>query len=281
MYYQDIIFLTNWLGNTPCSIAAIIAIGFVSGILSSFLGIGGGFIFTPFFHAILRLPAIEAVATSMAHIPLTMSSATIRYARFIDYKYSILILAGALPSVHATAYYWNLFNESRISQIIIFHYTNLADIITAGLFTLLLTIQLLLPADKLFKNENKSIKIRNKPLILVCTGIIMGIFSALLGIGGGFIIVPVLVYVLDTESLHATATSVFSILITSIIASVQYIHLNQVHLLLSLLAGTGGVAGAQLGSRLAIRVPKEKHKIYLRVFHLTILVFYLTLRILF
>ena len=79
MLESSLAVLENFPAGVPGGVLLIAATGFFTGILASAMGVGGGFIFTPFFHGVIGLGGVQAVATSMGQIPITSLSAVYRY----------------------------------------------------------------------------------------------------------------------------------------------------------------------------------------------------------
>ncbi|MCF8012181.1 MAG: sulfite exporter TauE/SafE family protein [Clostridiales bacterium] len=89
---------------------------------------------------------------------------------------------------------------------------------------------------------------------LILLGILIGILASFTGLGGGFLVVPLLI-MMGYESYRAVGTSFLSIFIISVSALIAHSGLNHVDIRLGVLLGIGGIIGAQLGSRMVEQVP--------------------------
>jgi len=229
---------------------------FVVGIASSALGIGGGFITTPS----LILIGIEpgyAIGTVLIMIIFTSLSATLAYSRkkdLIEYKTGILT---ALFTV------FGAIAGSLIS-------TELADK-APDVFRLVFAIFLIPVAIKMIvfpkEKKQKNIEIeeieQNEKMIfgfeqreILCAvlGLVAGMASGLLGIGGGVVMVPILVHIGKLSMHKAVATSMFIMIFTSIAGASIKITSGQVHPDLAIFLILGIILGAQIGPRLVKRI---------------------------
>jgi len=103
--------------------------------------------------------------------------------------------------------------------------------------------------------------------IIPCAiGMVGGLLVSILGVGGGFLLVPAMIYILGMPTLLVAGTSLFQILITTVIATIMHAVANQtVDLVLAMLLIAGGVIGAQVGARTAKRISGVYARIFLAV----------------
>jgi hypothetical protein len=96
-------------------------------------------------------------------------------------------------------------------------------------------------------------------LLPIAIGFIVGFLSAIMGVGGGFIMVPAMIYLLGMPTITVIGTSLFQIIfVTANVTFLQAAHNHTVDVVLALILLTGGVVGAQFGSRFAGRLPGEQ-----------------------
>ncbi len=254
-------------------IISVLFVGFFVGYLSSFLGVGGGFIYTPFFHTFFHLTAVQAVAVSLAQMPLSSLSGLIVYIKNgkVQFKEGFLLLVTSIPSGLWIAYKFGRFEETELGRKIVFGMP-ISELLYLFIFTFFLSslgvwniisarrkkYQQELNVDKKNKKENLEVgfetnKDKTKSILfLLIAGIAFGTTSSLLGIGGGFLAVPLFVYYFKMEPVEAVATSFLGIFFTSFGTSFLLYSQGKLHLELALVGTIGGFLGARLGSLKAI-----------------------------
>ncbi len=241
------------------------AVGFLSGLF----GIGGGFLLTPLL-IFSGIPPIVAVATVTAQVVASSTSGALSYwrRRLIDVKLAVVLaLAGIVGSAIGVALFALLRNLGQIDLIVALCYVTLLGsvgglmlwesaraIINARLGR---PAQLSRPTRRGFI-QSLPLKMRFKRSRLVVSvipiaalGIVTGILGALLGIGGGFIIVPALIYLLRVPGSVVVGTSLVQIIGTMGVATILHAMTNQsVDVILAIILMVGGVIGAQFGARI-------------------------------
>lgn len=237
------------------AVALVVGLGFVVGMVSAAFGVGGGFVITPFCHAVLGMPAPLAVATSMGQIPLLSASGTWRYLRAgsVDFRRALLLLVGALPSAQVVA--WWLGRQSPDHWPVVYANQTLPDLLLLAFFTLCIGgLGVYNLWAGLRRDRNVAPRSRDPlgPTGLILWGLVFGSMSALLGIGGGFFAVPVFTYLCGMTPVQAVATSLFAVLVTSAITTAHYLWLGQIHFAISLVIAAGSIVGARIGAGMAL-----------------------------
>ncbi|TGK82147.1 sulfite exporter TauE/SafE family protein [Leptospira noumeaensis] len=99
-------------------IIVVFAVGFFVGYLASFLGLGGGFIYTPFFHSFFHLTAVQAVAVSLAQMPVSSLSGLVVYYKNnkIRWKQGFLLLCTSIPTAQYTGYKFGRFEDTELGK---------------------------------------------------------------------------------------------------------------------------------------------------------------------
>lgn len=99
-------------------IIVVFGVGFFVGYLASFLGLGGGFIYTPFFHSFFHLTAVQAVAVSLAQMPVSALSGLVVYHKNnkIRWKQGFLLLCTSIPAAQYTAYKFGRFEDTELGK---------------------------------------------------------------------------------------------------------------------------------------------------------------------
>jgi uncharacterized membrane protein YfcA len=111
------------------------------------------------------------------------------------------------------------------------------------------------------------------PIVPVFLGVVMGVLAAIMGVGGGFIMVPVMVYLLRMPMHVVVGTSLFQVLFTCIDVTIMQAYSNRtVDFVLALLLLIGSVLGAQVGARLSTRLKDDQLKIFLASLVLLVMV---------
>ncbi|MEM2210412.1 MAG: sulfite exporter TauE/SafE family protein [Nitrososphaerales archaeon] len=251
-------------------ILTIIAI--MMGILSSIIGVGGGFIMVPLLILIYNLKAHIAIGTSIVTVFFTAISATIVYfkQKRIDWKLGALTAILTIPTAYLGAYATKFFDSRTLSGIfgIVLALVGLRIILGSGF--------LLKRKEKTHKNQvmlkTNNLKGWHRKLIdasgvvfdynvNLTLGLLLlplcGFASGFLGVGGGTMIVPVYVIVMNIPIHLAVATSLFAMIFTSTSGAWAHILLNNVSLEYAIPLIIGMVTGAQIGTRIAKRLKSK------------------------
>ena len=224
--------------------------GVFSGVLSGLLGIGGGFIIVSLLVA-LGYPPIQAVATSSLVIVLSSSTGSFYNWRsgYLDLKRVIYI---AIPAIVA-------------AQLGVFAAVKIADYVLLIIFSIFLVTNIFLIQlrKRLIATNKKSTNILNPTVSRIATGTIAGFLSGLLGVGGGAIMVPLQMLLLNEDIKVAIRTSLGVIVAATISSCIVHATQGNVLYLEGLTLGAGGMIGSQLGTRV---LPKLADSLVSRIF---------------
>lgn len=273
-------------------IIVVFGVGFFVGYLASFLGLGGGFIYTPFFHSFFHLTAVQAVAVSLAQMPVSSLSGLFVYYKNnkIRWKQGFFLLVTSIPSAQYTAYKFGRFEDTDFGKQLYFGIP-LSEFIYLIVFTFflgILAIYNLITALKRRRkyyqsftekppniNHAESFSFSTKSILIVLfTGIFFGLFSSLFGIGGGFLAVPLFVYYFRMSPVEAVATSFLGIFLTSFGTSVLFFMQGKLHLELALVGSFGGIFGARIGSLKAVNAKPYSILLVTAIFQFLVVVWY-------
>jgi uncharacterized membrane protein YfcA len=255
-----------------------LAVGFISGMF----GIGGGFLMTPLLIFLGISPAV-AVASVTGHIAASSMSGAISYwhRKAIDLALAFMLLAGGIIG---TAFGVWLFTTLRaIGQLDItigLSYVLLLGIVGALMVTESVRailrarqgkpVELRKPGSHTWihglplKLRFKRSRIYVSAIPVLGIGFIIGFVGAVMGIGGGFLLVPMLIYVLRVPTATVIGTSMVLTLVTMASATVMHAAVNHlVDALLALFLMVGGVIGAQFGARAGQKMSGERLRLLL------------------
>jgi uncharacterized membrane protein YfcA len=260
----------------------IVVLGFLVGVLSGMFGVGGGFLTTPLL-IFYGIPPTVAVASAATQITGASVSGVMVHMRRggVDLKMGMVMIAGGLfGSVVGAALFRLLQSSGQIDVVIGFLYV----IILAWIGGLMLKDALVAlgyvhaPPPKEQPRHNRwvaSLPLRWRfyssglylsPLAPFVLGFAAGTLTVLLGIGGGFILVPAMIYVLGMAARVVVGTSLVMILaVTAVTTMVHALTTQSVDVVLATLLLLGGVIGAQYGALFTLRVKPDLLRLALSV----------------
>lgn len=255
----------------------LVMLGALVGFISGLFGIGGGFLMAPVL-VFLGIPPTVAVASQASHVVASSTSGVVRYSgmKAVDYRIGgVMALGGALGALMGV----ELFRYLRLlgqADLVV----SLAYLIFLGSIGGMMLYESLTQILHRVRGETPPRKERRRPLWLYGLpfrmrfprsglyisaippfglGVFAGVLSAIMGVGGGFILVPAMLYVLRMRANVVVGTSLFQIIITTAITTVLQAGRNQtVDIVLSTILLLGGVVGAQYGAKLSGRFRAEE-----------------------
>lgn len=264
------------IAEIPVDILLIIGIGASIGFISGLLGVGGGFLLTPLL-IFVGIPTTIAVGTAAAQVVASSSSAALAYwrRRMIDLRLAmVLIVGGSLGSVVGVFSFRLLRDSGQLDLIIAVSYAVLLGLVGGAMLVesvrAIMTARRGQPmplredqrsgwAQRLpFRMRFRVSRLHISVIPLVGLGFAIGVLGAFLGIGGGFLVVPALIYFFRIPTSVVIGTSLLQIVGTMTVATVLHAVANQgVDAILALLLILGGVIGAQFGARSALFLKGE------------------------
>lgn len=255
---------------------AVLAIGAVVGFISGMFGVSGGFLLTPVL-IFYGIPSPVAVATTASHMTASsMAGAIAQWKKSaIDFKMAGVMLIGGFVGTWLGVWLFALMRRTGQTEIIV----------SAGYVVLLGTIGGLMlneslrairaaQTGKLVSGHGPhqhnwihrlplKVRFRQSRLYIsvippILLGFAVGILSAILGVGGGFMLVPAMIYLLRMPTNVVIGTSLAQILcVTAVTTVLQSVQNYTVDIMLALFLILGGVIGAQLGTRIGARLRGE------------------------
>ena len=260
----------------------LIGLGAAVGFISGMFGIGGGFLMTPVL-ILIGIPGPVAVASLASHVAASSTSSVISYsrARAVDFRMGgVLAAGGAVGSFAGVEVFRWLRLMGQADLVVTLAYFLFLGVI--GGLMLLESVQTLMRRRRGDHSEPRRDKrppwLYGLPLKVrfprsklyisvippVALGVFVGLLSAIMGVGGGFILVPAMVYLLRMPAGVVVGTSLFQIIITTSLTSILQAGRNQtVDIVLSTLLLIGGVVGAQAGAKTSSRFRPEELRVIL------------------
>jgi uncharacterized membrane protein YfcA len=254
----------------------LLGMGGAVGFLSGLFGVGGGFLMTPLLIFIGVSPAV-AVASEANQVVAASASGVLAHMRrgHVDFKMGGVLLAGGLIGSSFGVWLYSILRAmGQLDLVISLSYVAFLGII--GTLMLAESVRAILrrrrPGAQLRKLHQHTwlhglplkIRFRKSKLYIsailpLAIGFFVGILSAIMGVGGGFIMVPAMIYLLGMPTITVVGTSLFQIIfVTANVTFLQAVNNQTVDVVLALVLLTGGVIGAQIGSRFAGRLPGEQ-----------------------
>lgn len=220
------------------------AIGSVGGFFSGFLGIGGGVILLPLMVYLARIPIKEATSISMWFVIFSSISGIVAHKKLgnIDLEIGLWLSGGSVVgSIIGTRV--ASISSDRILQIVFI------GVLLAA------SVMLLVPSLEYETGVNLTEYQHNKKIFGLPIGLVQGVLTGILGIGGGFIIVPLMICVLRMKTIKAVGTSLLVMFLSAIVALVSKAMMNEFAWPgAAWMIILGGIIFAQLGSRVASEV---------------------------
>ncbi|WP_170551585.1 sulfite exporter TauE/SafE family protein [Ruegeria atlantica] len=259
----------------------LLGLGGMVGILSGMFGVGGGFLMTPLLFFIGIPPAV-AVATEANQIVASSFSGVLAHFRrkTVDLKMGTVLLIGGLMGAALGVVVFNYLKSLGQVDLLV----TLCYVVFLGVVGGLMFIESLRALRKAKKGGGAPTKRRQRgwvhampfkmrfrtsglyisviPPILV--GLCVGVLAAIMGVGGGFIMVPAMIYLLGMPTKVVVGTSLFQIIFVTGFTTMLHATTNYtVDVVLAVLLLVGGVVGAQIGTVIGAKMPAEQLRVLL------------------
>ncbi|MEL7026729.1 MAG: sulfite exporter TauE/SafE family protein [Pseudomonadota bacterium] len=265
----------------------LLGLGGLVGVLSGMFGVGGGFLMTPLLFFIGIPPAV-AVATEANQIVASSFSGALAHLKrkSVDLKMGTVLLIGGLIGAALGVQIFNtLKGLGQVDLLVRLSYVVFLGVIGALMFVeSLRAIQRSRRSDGPPKRRKHGLvhalpfkmRFRTSGLYIsvippVLVGIFVGILAAIMGVGGGFIMVPAMIYLLGMPTKVVVGTSLFQIIFVTGFTTLLHATTNfTVDIVLAVLLLVGGVIGAQVGTRIGARMKAEQLRILLAIMVLAV-----------
>jgi len=276
------------IAKVSVNIIAIFSLSGIVGILSGLFGVGGGFLMTPFL-IFLGVPPTYAVANEANNILATsVSGSTTHYLKnTLDYKMGMMIvIGGAVGTILGIITFTYFKDIGKIDIVISLAYMYILAIIGTAML-----VEGLGEIDRARKKLNIKKKlhvhywIHGLPLRMrfhksklyesaftpIIIGLIVGFIAAIMGIGGAFILVPAMIYIIGMPTKLIPGTSLFvTIFISAIVTVLHAFNYGSIDLILVFMLVTGSIIGVQCGQKLGEFTDSTQLKTLLAILLLTV-----------
>ncbi len=280
------------IAGNSVNVLFIFSVGIAVGLLSGIFGVGGGFLMTPLL-IMLGIPPTVAAASDSNQIVGASTSGTLAHYRLgnVDFKMGLLLLVGGVGGGAVGVQIIKILRASGNADFLI----NITYVIMLGFVGGYMFIESLQSLKKrqvvhtpTRKKESGYARLIKKlpyqttfvksgievslflPLIL---GTLVGILSAIMGVGGGFIMVPVMVYLLRMPMHVVVGTTLFQILFTCMGVTIMQASTNHtVDFVLAVILLAGSTLGAQIGAKISRKIAGDQLKILLATLVLLVMV---------
>lgn len=265
----------------------LLGLGGIVGILSGMFGVGGGFLMTPLLFFIGIPPAV-AVATEAVQIVASSFSGVLAHLRrkSVDLRMGTVLLVGGLIGAALGVVLFNYLKSLGQVDLLV----KLCYVVFLGIIGGLMFVESwrairrsktpgappvrrkhglvhALPLKMKFRVSGLYISVI--PPLLV--GLCVGILAAIMGVGGGFIMVPAMIYLLGMPTKVVIGTSLFQIIFVTAFTTMLHATTNfTVDVVLAVLLLVGGVIGAQIGTRIGVKMKAEQLRILLAMMVLAV-----------
>ncbi|MBM3502447.1 MAG: sulfite exporter TauE/SafE family protein [Alphaproteobacteria bacterium] len=275
------------IAEISINVLLILGLGGGVGFLSGMFGVGGGFMMTPLL-IFIGVPPAVAVASEAAQIVASSVSGVLAHWRRknVDFKMGLVLTVGGFAGSTVGAFLFKYLRQiGQVDLVIAVSFVVLLGIVGGlmlqeSLRTLFRKAQQTQRrkahthywAHRLpFKMRFHRSKLYTSILPPIAIGFFIGILAAIMGVGGGFIMVPAMIYLLGMPTAVVVGTSLFQIIfVTANVTVMHSINTQTVDIVLALLLVAGGVIGAQLGVRVGARLRGEQLRALLAVIVLAV-----------
>jgi len=265
------------IAETSVNIFLLLGLGGLVGFLSGMFGVGGGFLMTPLL-IFVGIPPTVAVASEANQILASSISGGVAHfqKRGVDIRMGCVLLAGGLLGSAVGVQLYAVMREIGQIDLMI----SLCYVVFLGVIGLLMMIESIraiharqigrhIPARRPgqhnwihglpFKMRFKVSHLYTSIIPPILIGFFVGILAAIMGVGGGFIMVPAMIYLLRMPTNVVIGTSLFQIIFVSAAVTIMHAVKNQtVDVVLATILIIGGVVGAQIGARLGQKLRGEQ-----------------------
>ena len=276
------------IAEVSVNIFIILLLSFVVGFLSGLFGVGGGFLMTPFL-IFLGIPPIYAVANEANNILASSTSGSLThwFKNTLDYKMGFMIVLGGIVGTIIGIFTFTYFKEiGKINLIISLAYMYV--LATIGTLMLIEGVAAIDRARKKiflkkklhshywihglpFRMRFKKSKLYESALAPIVLGLIVGFIASIMGVGGAFLLIPAMIYVIGMPTKLVPGTSLFvTIFITAIVTILHAFNYQSIDLILVIILIFGSIIGIQLGIKVGEYLDATELKTLMAILFLSV-----------
>ena len=274
MYYYNLLnndetlmYIYLPIAEQPIHSLVILGVGAFLGLVMGLVGVGGGFLLTPIMMFLGIPPPVAVASVANQLVAPSVSGVLSHWKRSnVDFKMGTVLLLGGVVGSSIGVLLFNFLGKiGQLDFVIKSSYVIFLTLIGSLMFTESLRLILRTRKGKIsrgklhqhnwlhglpFKIRFRKSKLYISILLPILIGVIVGILAALMGIGGGFIIVPAMIYLLGMPTSLVVGTSLFQIIFVAANTTILQASQNQtVDIVLATILLLGSVIGVQIGSR--------------------------------
>ncbi len=276
------------IAEVQINVILILFVSYVIGFLSGLFGVGGGFLMTPFL-IFMGIPPIYAVANEANNILASSTSGTIThwFKKTMDLKMGWMIIGGGLMGTAIGMLTFGYFKGiDKIDLVITLAYMYVLAIIGSfmlrdGLMEIDRIKKKVIIKKKLhthywihglpFRMRFKKSQVYESALVPIILGVVVGFVAAIMGVGGAFLMVPAMIYLIGMPTKLVPGTSLFvTIFVTGFVVVSHAFTYNTIDLVLVLILITGSIAGVHSGQKLGQKLQGSELKTLLALLMLSI-----------
>ncbi len=276
------------IAEVQINIILILSVSFIIGFLSGLFGVGGGFLMTPFL-IFMGIPPAYAIANEANNILASSTSGTLThwFKKTIDLKIGWLIIGGGSVGTLLGIITFSYFKEiGKIDLIITLAYMYALTILGSfmlrdGIMEIDKNKKKLIIKKKLhthywihglpFRMRFKTSQVYESALVPIILGLFVGFIAAIMGVGGAFIMVPAMIYLIGMPTKLVPGTSLFvTIFITGFVVVLHAFTYHTIDLILVLILITGSITGVHFGQKIGQRLQGSELKTLLALFMLAV-----------
>ena len=266
----------------------LLGMGGAVGFLSGMFGVGGGFLMTPLL-ILYGIPPPVAVATEANQIVAASVSGVLAHWRrdAVDFKMGTLLVVGGMAGAAVGVWLFKVLRAAGQVDLLI----SLSYVVFLGTIGTLMLIEATRAVARRrqgavrrrkahrhlwvhglpFKMRFHKSRLYISAILPLVIGFVVGTLAAIMGVGGGFIMIPAMIYVLGMPTGVVVGTSLFQIIfVTAVVTLLHAISNQTVDVMLAMILLSGAVVGAQFGARVGARIRGEELRALLAVMVLAV-----------
>ena len=276
------------IAEVQINIILILFVSFIIGFLSGLFGVGGGFLMTPFL-IFMGIPPAYAVANEANNILASSTSGTLThwFKKTMDLKIGWMMIGGGLVGTLLGIITFSYFKQmGKIDLVITLSYMYVLAILGSfmlrdGIMEIDRIKKKIIIKKKLhnhywihglpFRMRFKKSKIYESALVPIILGVLVGFIAAVMGVGGAFLMVPAMIYLIVMPTKLVPGTSLFvTIFITAFVTALHAFSYQTIDIVLVMILITGSIAGVHMGQKIGQRLRGSELKTLLALLLLSV-----------